>query len=186
MPPSAIAAGIYARLDQAHGVWKAPAGRDAVAMNITDLAADVTDADAAKLQSASINAIRRFAGTGVVLWGARTFAADDDADWRYVNIRRLALFIENSIFDGLSWVVFEPNGEVLWAQIRLEISSFLHTAWRAGAFQGARPQEAYFVRCDATTMTSDDISRGRIIVMIGFAPVKPAEFLILRIEFSIT
>ena len=186
MPPSAIAAGIYARLDQAHGVWKAPAGRDAATINIPDLAANVTDADAAKLQSASINAIRRFAGTGVVLWGARTFAADDDTDWRYVNIRRLGLFIENSIVAGLSWVVFEPNGEALWAQIRLEISSFMHTAWRAGAFQGARPEDAYFVRCDATTMTPNDINKGRIIVMIGFAPVKPAEFLILRIEFSIT
>ena len=152
-PPSAIAAGIYARLDNARGVWKAPAGGEATPNGIADLAQKVTTADGEKLQSASINAIRKFEGKGIVLWGARTFADTGDSEWKYVNVRRLFLFLERSIEEGLSWAVFEPNGEDLWAQVRLEISSFLYTAWRAGAFQGTKPDEAYFVKCDVTTMT---------------------------------
>lgn len=181
-PPSAIAAGIYARMDQARGVWNAPSGQDAAAIGITGLAEKVTSADAETLRSASINPIRKIPGNGIVLWGARTFAANDESDWKYVNIRRFSLFLERSIEDGLSWVVFEPNSEVLWAQIRLEVSAFLHTAWRAGALQGATPKDAYFVRCDDTTMTADDIANGRVAVMIGFAPLRPAEFVVIRIE----
>ena len=180
-PPSGVAAGIYARIDQAHGVWKAPAGQAAAAMGVTSLVQTVTPADAEMLRSAGINAIRKIAGAGIVLWGAGTFAAASDSEWKYVNIRRFLLFLERSIEEGLSWAVFEPNGETLWAEIRLEISAFLHTAWRGGALQGVTPKDAYFVRCDATTMTQDDIENGRIIASVGVAPLKPAEFVIIRI-----
>ncbi len=184
-PPSAVAAGIYARLDNARGVWKAPAGGEATPNGIDDLAQKVTTADTEELQSASINSIRKFEGKGIMLWGARTFAPASDTEWKYVNVRRLFLFLERSIEEGLSWAVFEPNGEDLWAQIRLEISSFLYTAWRAGAFPGAKPEEAYFVKCDPTTMTQNDIDNGRLIVMIGIAPVRPAEFVIFRISLTV-
>lgn len=181
-PPSGVAAGIYARIDQTRGVWKAPAGEDAVAMGVTTVAQAVTAADVETLKAAGINAVRKIAGSGIVLWGARTLAASAaESDWKYVNIRRFVLFLERSIEDGLQWTVFEPNGETLWAAIRLEVSAFLHTAWRAGALQGATPKDAYFVRCDATTMTQDDIDNGRLIVLIGVAPVKPAEFVVIRI-----
>lgn len=151
-PPSAIAAGVFARVDQTRGVWKAPAGQDATAIGVTGMAHNVTPADAETLSGAAINPIRKISGN-IVLWGARTFAPAGDSEWKYVNIRRFFLFLERSIKDGLSWAVFEPNGEPLWAQIRLEVYAFLHTAWRAGALQGATPKDAYFVRCDATTMT---------------------------------
>ena len=180
-PPSAIAAGIYARLDQARGVWKAPAGQDATAIGVTGLGLNVAAADTGALQNAGINAIRKMPGGEVVLWGARTFADTGDSEWKYVNVRRLFLFLKRSIEEGLSWAVFEPNGEDLWAQVRLEVFSFLHTAWRAGAFQGIKPEEAYFVKCDATTMTQNDIDNGRLIALIGIAPVRPAEFVIFRI-----
>ena len=183
-PPSAIVAGIYARLDQARGVWKAPAGQDATTIGVTDVAAKVTSAEAQKLQDAGINPIRKLPGGEVVLWGGRTSAAASDAEWKYVNVRRLFLFLERSIEDGLQWAVFEPNGEALWAQIRLEVSSFLYTAWRAGAFPGIKPDEAYFVKCDRTTMTQNDIDSGRLIAMIGVAPIKPAEFVIFRIGLA--
>jgi hypothetical protein len=180
-PPSAIVAGIYARLDQARGVWKAPAGQDAKPVGITDLTHTVSPADTEKLVGASINPIRKITGSGILLWGARTFVPADNSEWKYVNVRRFFLFLEHSIEDSLSWAVFEPNGEPLWAQIRLEVSSFLYTAWRAGAVQGPTPKDAYFVKCDATTMTQNDIDNGHVNLMIGIAPVKPAEFVIIRI-----
>jgi uncharacterized protein len=185
-PPSGVAAGIYARIDQAQGVWKAPAGQAAAALGVTSLAQTVTPADAEMLQGAGINPIRKIAGAGIVVWGAGTFAATAESDWKYVNIRRLFLFLQRSIEEGLSWAVFEPNGEPLWGEIRLEISAFLHTAWRAGALQGATPKDAYFVRCDATTMTQDDIENGRLIASIGVAPLKPAEFVVIRIGIRCT
>ena len=182
-PPSGVVAGIYARIDQAQGVWQAPAGQDATALGVTSLAHTVTAADAETLRSVGINAIRKVAGAGIVLWGAGTFATAAESDWKYVNVRRFFLFLKRSIEDGLSWAVFEPNGEPLWAQIRLEVSSFLYAAWRAGALQGATPKDAYFVKCDATTMTQNDIDNGHVNVMIGIAPVRPAEFVIFRIGF---
>jgi uncharacterized protein len=183
-PPSAVAAGIYARLDRARGVWKAPAGQDAAAIGVTGVAAQVTSAEMEALQSAGINPIRKMDGGEIVLWGARSFAVTSDPEWKYVNVRRLFLFLERSIEEGLKWAVFESNGEDLWAQVRLEVSSFLHTAWRAGAFQGTKPEDAYFVKCDRTTMTQNDIDSGRLIAMIGIAPVKPAEFVIFRIGLT--
>jgi len=181
-PPSAVAAGIFARMDRTRGVWTAPAGQDATTAGVTGLAVKATSVDAGALQSAGINPIRNIAGAAIVLWGARTFAAEPE--WKYISVRRLVLFLENSIEDGLSWAVFEPNTAPLWAQVRLEVSSFLHTAWRAGAFQGTKPDEAYFVRCDGTTMTQSDIDNGRVIAMIGVAPVRPAEFVIIRISLA--
>lgn len=182
-PPSAIAAGIYASVDASRGVWKSPAGTDAVVTGTAGLAAKLSDAALKELESASINPILKIASSSIVLWGARTRAADDQ-EWRYVAVRRLGLFLENSISAGISWATFEPGGEQVWARIRLAVSSFLHTTWRAGAFQGARPQDAYFVRCDATTMTADDIANGHIVVLVGFAPMKPAEFVVLRIALT--
>jgi len=184
-PPAAIAAGIYARIDEARGVWKSPAGTDAVVIGIAGPAAKLSDTAMEKLESASINPILKIASGGIVLWGARTRATDDH-EWRYVSIRRLGLFLENSIRAGIAWATFEPSGEPVWARIRLAVSSFLHTAWRAGAFHGARPEDAYFVRCDATTMTADDIANGHIVVLVGFAPLKPAEFVVLRIALTRT
>ena len=183
-PPSAVASGIYARLDQTRGVWKAPAGQDATAIGVSGPATKVTSTETQELQDAGINPIRKMLGGEVVLWGARTFAGTGDAEWKYVNVRRLFLFLEHSIEEGLSWAVFEPNGEDLWAQVRLEVSSFLYTAWRAGAFQGAKPEEAYFVKCDRTTMTQNDIDNGRLIALIGIAPIRPAEFVIFRIGLT--
>jgi uncharacterized protein len=183
-PPSAVVAGIYARLDNARGVWKAPAGGEATPNGIADLAQKATTADTETLQSASINSIRKLEGKGIMLWGGRTFAAANDTEWKYVNVRRLFLFLERSIEEGLEWAVFEPNGEDLWAQVRLEVSSFLYTAWRAGAFPASKPEEGYFVKCDRTTMTQNDIDNGRLIALIGIAPVKPAEFVIFRIGLT--
>jgi uncharacterized protein len=182
-PPSAVVAGICARVDQARGVWKAPAGPEGKAIGVSDVAVKATSAEMQTLQDAGINPIRKLpAGGDVIVWGARTFTPSGDPEWKYVNVRRLFLFLERSIDEGLSWAVSEANDEVLWAQVRLEISSFLHTAWLAGALQGRKADEAYFVKCDATTMTQDDIDNGRMRVLIGVAPVKPAEFVIFRIE----
>jgi phage tail sheath protein FI len=183
-PPSPMAAGIYARLDQSSGVWKAPTGQEATAVGGIRLAHTVTEDHTEKLSSASINPVRKITGNRIVLWGARTFAPAGDNEWKYVNVRRFALFLEHSIQDSLSWAVFEPNAEPLWAQIRLEVSAFLYTAWRAGALQGVTPKDAYFVKCDATTMTQNDIDNGNVNVMIGIAPVRPAEFVIIRIGFQ--
>jgi phage tail sheath protein FI len=137
------------------------------------------------LQAASINPIAKITGPGVVIWGARTFLdAKNDSEWRYVPVRRVALLIEESVYRGLRWAVFEPNGEVLWAQIRLVVSSFMHQLFRSGAFQGAAPAQAYFVKCGRDTMTQADIEHGRIVLDIGFAPLKPAEFVILKVTLK--
>jgi phage tail sheath protein FI len=117
-----------------------------------------------------------------VVWGARTLEDGTDPEWRYIPIRRLALFIEESLNRGLQWVIFEPDGEALWAQIRLSVEAFLLDLWRRGAFQGARPTDAFFVKCDATTITPNDIAAGLVNIVIGFAPLKPAEFIVLRLQ----
>lgn len=180
--PSGAVAGVYARLDGARGVWKSPAGLDASLRNVADVACDCGQREIALLQAASINPIARMARQGVVIWGARTFLdAKNDSEWRYVPVRRVALLIEESVHRGLRWAVFEPNGESLWAQIRLVVSSFMHQLFRSGAFQGVAPAEAYFVKCGRDTMTQADIEHDRIVLDIGFAPLKPAEFVILKV-----
>ena len=181
LPPSGHLVGIYARNDNERGVWKAPAGTEAEVRGISGLSFSLTEKERQSLADARINTIADFrnAGRGIVLWGARTRSTDPD--WKYVNIRRYITFLENSIDRGLQWVVFEPNGEALWANVRATVQDFLLNQWRNGALQSARPDHAFFVHCDRTTMTQNDIDNGRLICLIGVAPVKPAEFVIFRI-----
>ena len=183
--PSGAVAGVYARLDDERGVWKAPAGSHAKLRKVEDVAYEFDRLTADQLAAASINPIMNFSNKGVFIWGSRTFCETaSNSEWRYVPVRRLALLIEESLYRGLRWVIFEPNGEALWAQVRLVVSSFLHQLFRSGAFQGAKPSDAYFVRCGRDTMTEADIASGRLILQVGFAPLKPAEFVILRIVLT--
>ena len=176
--PSGHLAGIYARVDVERGVHKAPANE--VIRGITKIAQDVTDREQAMLNPRGINALRSFPNRGNRVWGARTLTSD--SSWKYVNVRRLFIYVEESIDEGTQWVVFEPNDEATWARVRLSVTNFLTTVWRNGALEGLKAEEAFFVRCDRTTMTQDDIDNGRLICVIGIAPVKPAEFVIFRIQ----
>ena len=178
LAPSGHMAGIYARTDVERGVHKAPA--NAVIRGITELAQDVTKREQDMLNPKGINVLRYFPGMGNRVWGARTLTSDQS--WKYINVRRLFLMVEESIDEGTQWVVFEPNDEPLWARVRQSVSNFLTTVWRSGALEGATTEEAFFVACDRTTMTQDDIDNGRLICLIGIAPVKPAEFVIFRIQ----
>lgn len=176
--PSAHMAGVYARVDVERGVHKAPANE--VVRGITKIAQDVTKREQDMLNPRNINVLRFFPGRGNRVWGARVVTSD--ASWKYINVRRLFIYVEESIDEGTQWVVFEPNDEPLWARVRATITNFLISTWRSGALQGAKPDEAFFVKCDRTTMTQDDIDNGRLICLIGIAPVKPAEFVIFRIQ----
>jgi Bacteriophage tail sheath protein len=180
---SGTMAGVYSRIDATRGVWKAPAGTEAVLRGAT-LPKVLTDGDNGGLNPLGINALRNFPVFGNVAWGARTLAGADQqaSEWKYVPVRRTALFIEESLFQALKWVVFEPNDEPLWAQIRLNVGAFLNDQFRLGAFQGRTPREAYFVKCDHDTTTQNDIDRGVVNIVVGFAPLKPAEFVVLRIQ----
>jgi len=182
--PAGLVAGAYARTDAQRGVWKAPAGID-VALNGTQgLEIVMTDAQNGQLNPLGVNCLRSFPIVGRVIWGARTLrGADVLADeYKYVPIRRLALFIEESLYRGTQWVVFEPNDEPLWSQIRLNVGAFMHDLFRQGAFQGQTPRDAYLVKCDKETTTQFDRDRGIVNIVVGFAPLKPAEFVILRIQ----
>ena len=180
-PPSGHLAGIYARVDTERGVHKAPANVVIRGIRLTEgIAQDVTKRHQDLLNPKGINALRFFPGLGQRVWGARTLSSD--SQWKYINIRRLFLFIEESIDEGTQWVVFEPNDESLWALVRQTVSNFLTTVWRSGALAGATADEAFFVTCDRSTMTDDDIANGRLICVIGVAPVFPAEFVIFRIQ----
>ena len=178
---SGAVAGIYANTDNTRGVWKAPAGLGATIADATPALA-INDAANQQLGAAAINAIRTFPGPGTVVWGARTTAGATNSDYQYVNIRRFATYIEQSLQTGLQWVVFEPNNPTLWASIRLAVNNFFTGLWRQGAFIAAQPQQAFFVKCDATTTTQSDIDNGVINIQIGFAPLQPAEFIILNIS----
>jgi phage tail sheath protein FI len=181
MPPSGLMAGIYADTDTNRGVHKAPANTVIHGINLVGgLAADVTKREQDVLNPVGINALRFFPGRGELVWGARTLSSD--TDWKYINVRRLFIFIEKSIFNGTQWVVFEPNNEQLWALVRQSITAFLTTVWQTGALAGTTQDEAFFVQCDRTTMTQDDLDNGRLICIIGLAPVFPAEFVIFRFE----
>ncbi len=180
LPPSGYMAGLYARTDSKRGVWKAPAGTEAVLNGTVGLAADLTDVQQGNLNNININCIRRFAGTGIVSWGARTITSDPE--WNYVPVRRMAMMLRVSVYNGIQWAVFEPNDEDLWGQIRLNLKSFMMTLFRKGAFQGASPDEAFFVKCDNETTTQDDIDLGIVNVLVGFAPLKPAEFVVVKIS----
>jgi phage tail sheath protein FI len=182
--PGGAIAGICARTDQQRGVWKAPAGLDASLAGVPELSIRLTDAENGRLNPLGLNCLRTFPVTGRVVWGARTLRGADQlaSEWKYVPVRRLALFLEESLYRGTQWVVFEPNDEPLWAQIRLNIGAFLQNLFRQGAFQGRTPQEAYFVKCDKTTTTQNDINLGIVNIVVGFAPLKPAEFVIVKIQ----
>ncbi len=177
LPPSGFVAGIYARNDVNRGVHKAPANE--IVRGLTRFEANITTPRQEVLNPEGINALRFFEGRGYRVWGARTMTSDPE--WKYVNVRRLFVFLEHSIDLGTQWAVFEPNGPRLWANIRRTIEDFLLVQWKSGALLGTTPEEAYFVRCDRTTMTQNDLDNGRLICLIGIAPVKPAEFVIFRI-----
>lgn len=182
--PCGAIAGIFARTDAERGVWKAPAGTEASLLGVRELSYKLSDRENGVLNPLGLNSIRSFPVYGNVVWGARTLAGADQlaSEWKYVPVRRLALFLEESLFRGTQWVVFEPNDEPLWAQIRLNIGAFLNNLFRQGAFQGKTPKEAYFVKCDSETTTQNDINLGIVNVVIGFAPLKPAEFVILKFQ----
>jgi phage tail sheath protein FI len=182
--PSAAIAGVMARTDSTRGVWKAPAGQDATVAGKPSLIYNVTDLENGDLNPLALNCIRAFPIIGTVVWGARTLdGADAQAsEWKYLPVRRTALFIEESLYRGTQWVVFEPNDEPLWSQIRLNVGSFMRSLFRQGAFQGITPQEAYFVKCDSDTTTQNDIDSGIVNILVGFAPLKPAEFVVIKIS----
>jgi uncharacterized protein len=181
---SGTMAGLYAATDLARGVWKAPAGITAALAGVQQLAYTMTDQENGILNPMGMNALRTFPVYGGVSWGARTLASPNPAsdDWKYINVRRLALYIEQSLIRGLQWVVFEPNDETLWAQIRLTVNGFLHPLFQQGAFAGSTPSQAYRVVCDASTTTFEDMDNGVVNVLILFAPAKPAEFVVISIQ----
>ena len=182
--PCGIIAGVMARTDTSRGIWKAPAGIDAALNGIQGLEVNLTDNENGLLNPLGINCLRAFPVIGRVVWGARTLrGADQLADeYKYIPVRRLALYLEESLYRGLKWVVFEPNDEPLWAQIRLNVGAFMQNLFRQGAFQGNSPQQAYLVKCDKETTTQNDINLGIVNILVGFAPLKPAEFVILKIQ----
>ena len=180
LPPSGHIAGLYSRIDAARGVWKAPAGTEAGLNGVVGLAAELSDTDHGNLNPQGVDVIRRFAGSGVVAFGARTISSDPL--WRYVPVRRTAIMLRVSIYNGIQWAVFEPNDESLWAQLRLSVGSFMTTLFRQGAFQGSTPSQAFFVKCDEETTTQADIDNGVVNVQVGFAPLKPAEFVVVKIS----
>ncbi len=182
--PCGAVAGVYARTDAERGVWKAPAGLDAVLKNVPDLAYRMTDGENGLLNPLGVNALRIKAPAGRVVYGSRTLQGDDrlGSEYKYVPIRRLALYIEESAYRGTQWAVFEPNDEPLWAQIRLNLGSFMHDLFRKGAFQGKTPTDSYFVKCDSETTTQNDINLGIVNIVIGFAPLKPAEFVVISLK----
>ena len=181
---SGTVAGLYARTDSARGVWKAPAGTEASLVNVQGLDYRLTDPENGALNPLAINCLRNFPVYGNVAWGARTLEGADQqaSEWKYVPVRRLALFLEESLYRGLKWVVFEPNDEPLWAQIRLNTGAFMHNLFRQGAFQGTTPRDAYFVKCDRETTTQNDRNLGIVNILVGFAPLKPAEFVIIKLQ----
>ena len=183
-PVAGAIAGLYARTDATRGVWKAPAGAEAKILGIDGLSVHVGDRGNAKLNSLGLNCLRTFPTQGTVCWGARTArGADNLADeFKYVPVRRLALFLEESISRGTQWVASKPNGEPLWTEIRESIAAFMHSLFKQGAFAGVKPDEAYFVKCDAATTSQNHIDDGRVNIEIGFAPLKRSEFIILRIQ----
>jgi phage tail sheath protein FI len=181
--PSGSVAGLMARLDDWSGVWTAPAGPAASLNAVTDLSTHLTDQQTDALNRLGVNCLRGFSGKGNLVWGSRTLqgAADLASEWKYIQVRRLALFIEESIRRNIGWVAFEPNDAQLWSALREEIGSFLQDLFSKGAFQGLAAQDGYFVKCDASTTTQSDIDAGEVNVVIGFAPLKPAEFVIISL-----
>lgn len=183
-PACGAVAGVMARTDTTRGVWKAPAGVDAALSGALGLSVPLNDAQNGVLNPLGVNCLRSFPIIGNIVWGARTLRGADvlGDEYKYVPVRRTALFIEESLYRGLKWVVFEPNDEPLWGQIRLNVGAFMHTLFSQGAFQGTSARDAYFVQCDKATTTQNDINLGIVNVVVGFAPLKPAEFVVLKIQ----
>jgi uncharacterized protein len=180
--PSGFAAGLWSRTDSRRGVWKAPAGLQASLLGIARTARQIGDDEQDQLNPVGVNCLRRII-SDTVIWGTRTLATKADPEWRYIPVRRTAMMIEESIYQGIQWAVFEPNDHRLWGSLRLNIENFMNGLFRAGAFQGEKASDAYFVRCGLNdTMTQGDIDAGQVIVLVGFAPVKPAEFVIVRLQ----
>ncbi len=182
--PCGAVAGIFARTDTQRGVWKAPAGLEATLNGVPQLSVPLTDDENGELNPSGINCLRAMPAAGRVIWGARTLQGNDRlaSEWKYIPVRRTALFLEESLYRGLQWVVFEPNDEPLWAQIRLNVGAFMQNLFRQGAFQGKTRSEAYFVKCDKETTIQNDINLGIVNIVVGFAPLKPAEFVIIKIQ----
>lgn len=182
--PCGLIAGIFARTDTQRGVWKAPAGLEATLVGVPQLEVNLTDIENGDLNKVGVNCLRTFPAAGRVVWGARTLRGDDQLadEWKYIPVRRTALFIEESLYRGTQWVVFEPNDEPLWAQIRLNVGAFMQSLFRQGAFAGQTPRDAYLVKCDKETTTQDDVNRGIVNIVVGFAPLKPAEFVVIKLQ----
>src|SRR5262249_6329209 len=182
-PPSGFVAGLYAATDASRGVWKAPAGIDASLTGESGLTISLTDLQNGTLNIQAINCLRNFRVYGDVVWGARTLRGNDQvgSEWKYVPIRRLALFLEQSLYEGTQWVVFEPNDEPLWSQIRLNVGAFMQGLFLQGAFAGSTPDKAYFVKCDAENNPPASVARGVVNILVGFAPLFPAEFVVIQI-----
>jgi phage tail sheath protein FI len=182
--PCGAIAGVWARTDALQGVWKAPAGTNATLKGVQELAVTLTEGEEGELNSWAINCLRLFPGLGLAIWGARTLhgISNSGGDFQYIPVRRLAMFIEESLYRGTQWAVFEPNNAHLWEQIRLNSVAFMNDIFRRGALAGNKPEEAYFVKCDSETTTQIDIDQGIVNIIVGFAPLKPAEFVILKIQ----
>jgi phage tail sheath protein FI len=180
LPPSGYIAGLYARTDSRRGVWKAPAGTEASLNGAVGLVTNLTDVEQGNLNRLNVNCLRRFPASGIVSFGARTITSDPE--YNYVPVRRMAIMLRVSIYNGIQWAVFEPNDEPLWSQIRLNLNSFMMGLFRQGAFQGSTPSQAFFVKCDGETTTQDDINLGIVNVLVGFAPLRPAEFIVVKIS----
>jgi hypothetical protein len=181
-PPSGMVAGLYARTDNTRGVWKAPAGTEASMLGAVGVAAQVSDQDQDTLNPIGVNCIRQFPASGIVSWGSRTLGTLSNPEYRYVPVRRMANFLKVSLYRGTQWVVFEPNDEPLWAAIRFNLNAFMGSLFRVGAFQGAKPEEAFFVKCDKDNNTQATIDQGQVHILVGFAPLKPAEFVIITLQ----
>lgn len=179
--PAGAVAGVLARFDILRGVWTSPAGVEANLRGVEALDVPVNDAGSGVLNPLGVNCLRTFAGAGPVVWGART-TAGADSEWKYVNVRRTALFIEQSLTRGMQWALFEPNDEQLWARVRAEAGAFLDGLFRQDAFRGSTPRDAYFVKCDGDTTSQADIDDGVVNVVAGFAPLRPAEFVTLHLR----
>jgi uncharacterized protein len=183
VPPSGFAAGMWAKIDGRRGVWKAPAGVETALLGLAGTEFQVQDGEQDQLNPLGVNCLRTLPNFGPVIWGTRTLSTKADPEWRYVPVRRTAMFIEESLYGGMQWAVFEPNDHRLWSALRANIDSFMNGLFRAGAFQGEKSSDAYFVRCGlGDTMTQGDVDRGQVIAIVAFAPLKPAEFVIIRIQ----
>jgi len=185
--PSGTIAGMIARVDADRGVWKAPAGTEAILKGVTGLERNLTDAEMGRLNPRGVNCLRSLSGQRWVAWGARTLAGDDQsaAEFKYIPVRRTALFVEQSLAQGIRWAVFEPNAEPTWLRLRASVTVFMDALFRQGALAGTKPKEAYFVKCGRDTTTAADVGAGIVNVVVGFAPLKPAEFVVIRLRQSV-